>query len=148
MTDMHLGRTFDAVSCLFGSIAYAAVLPKLRTALACLREHLGPGGLVIVEPFLTPDGFVAGHTNSMTAESDGVRVTRSNRSERDGTLCRLNFDYVIEGPGGTEYATEVHEVGLFSVGEMLESFTAAGMTATYDPHGLAGRGLYVASIAA
>jgi hypothetical protein len=113
-----------------------------------MREHVGPGGVVIVEPFLTPDRFTAGHTNTITAGSDGVRVTRKNRSERDGMRCRLIFDYLIEGPHGTERATEVHELGLFSVDEILEGFTAAGMTATYDPHGLAGRGLYLASIAA
>jgi SAM-dependent methyltransferase len=146
MTDLHLGRTFDAVLCLFGSIAYTVTPSRLRAALACLREHVAPGGVVIVEPFLTPDGFVAGHTSSITAESDGVRVTRSNRSERDGAVCRLNFDYVIEGPGGTQRANEVHELGLFSVDEIVEGFTAAGMVASYDPRGLAGRGLYVASL--
>jgi SAM-dependent methyltransferase len=144
MTGMHLGRSFDAVLCLFGSIAYTVAPPKLRAALACLREHVTPGGVAIVEPFLSPDRFVAGHTSSITAESDGVRVTRTNRSERDGAICRLNFEYVIEGPRGTEYATEVHELGLFGVDEILEGFTAAGMTATYDSHGLNGRGLYVA----
>lgn len=148
MTDLHLGRTFDAVLCLFGSIAYTATPAKLRAAFACLREHVVPGGVVVVEPFLTPDQFTAGHTNSITAESEGIRVTRRNRSERDGARCRLNFEYVIEGPHGTECEAEVHELGLFTIDQVLDGFASAGMTATYDPRGPAGRGLYVASIGA
>jgi hypothetical protein len=39
---------------------------------------------------------------------------------------------------------EVHELGLFTPSEMLESFRAAGLSATFDATGLTGRGLYVA----
>jgi len=35
-----------------------------------------------------------------------------------------------------------------SAAQICEAFTAAGMAASDDPHGLVGRGLYVASIAA
>jgi SAM-dependent methyltransferase len=148
MIDFHLGRTYDAVVCLFSSIAYVRTLTRLRQALACFREHLADGGIVVVEPFFTPDAMRPGHTGTRTAEAEGLRVTRANRTELDGRLCRLHFEYQIEGPEGPHRATEVHELGLFTIKETLDSFAAVGLMAAYDDQGLSGRGLYVASPAA
>lgn len=145
MVDFHLGRSYDAVLCLFGSIGYAVTLPRLRQAVACLAAHVAPGGLVVVEPFLTPEQFVPGTTGQITAEAPDLRVTRTHRSERTEQACRLHFEYEIERPAGTEYAAEVHELGLFTVDEMLESFAAAGLAARHEPDGPIGRGIYVAT---
>jgi hypothetical protein len=41
---------------------------------------------------------MAGRTGSITAASDGFCVTRRNRSERDGEVCRLYFDYRSPAP--------------------------------------------------
>jgi SAM-dependent methyltransferase len=147
MVGLHLGRSYDAVLCLFGTIAYAETLPRLQAAICRLREHVVPSGVVIVEPFLTPDGFKPGVTGSLTAEAGAVRVTRTHRSERDGSRCRLYFDYVVEGSDGVRHASEVHELGLFPVEDMLAAFTAAGLVARHDPQGLSGRGSYVATVA-
>jgi SAM-dependent methyltransferase len=145
MADFHLGRAYDVVVSLFGSIGYVVTLPRLREALACLRDHLVPGGVAVVEPFLTPDAFRPGTAGAHTIESGALRVTRAHRSERDGQRCRLYFEYMIEGPDGTRQSTEVHELGLFTVDEMLAAFSAAGLAVTYDPNGPIGRGVYVAS---
>ncbi len=145
MTDFHLGRSYDVVLSLFGSIGYVVTLPRLREALACLRDHLVPGGVAVVEPFLTPDAFRPGTTGTHTVEADGLRVTRTHRSECTGQRCRLYFHDTIEGPDGTRQSSEVHELGLFTVDEMLAAFSAVGLAVTYDPHGPIGRGVYVAS---
>jgi len=65
----------------------------------------------------------------------------------DGRLSRLRFDYEIAEPEGTRRASEVHDLGLFTTDEMLQSFDAAGLVAEYDAQGLCGRGLYVAKAA-
>ena len=145
MADFHLGRAYDVVVSLFGSIGYVVTLPRLREALACLRDHLVPGGVAVVEPFLTPDAFHPGTAGARTVESGELRVTRTHRSERSGARCRLYFEYTIEGPDGTRQSTEIHELGLFTVDEMLAAFSAAGLAVTYDPSGPIGRGVYVAS---
>lgn len=145
MVDFHLGRSYDVVLSLFGSIGYAVTLPRLREALACLRDHLVPGGVAIVEPFLTPEAFGSGSDGAHTVEADGLRVTRTQRIERDGARCRLYFHDTIEGPDGTRRSTEVHELGLFTIDEMLAAFSAVGLAVTYDPHGPIGRGVYVAT---
>jgi SAM-dependent methyltransferase len=148
MTSFALGRRYDAVVNLFSSIGYAVTVPRLHAAIACMAAHVAPDGIVVVEPFLTPDTFGEGRTGSMTAAADGLHVTRINRSERVGELCRLTFEYTIEDAAGTRHATELHELGLFTVDDTLAGFAAAGLVADYDPQGPTGRGLYVARPAA
>src|SRR2546423_1806434 len=85
---------------------------------------------------------VRGPAGAHTVEAGDLRVTRIHRSERDGERCRLYFEYTIEGPDGTRESTEVHELGLFTVDEMLAAFSAAGLAVTYDPNSPIGRGVY------
>ena len=51
--------------------------------------------------------------------------------------------YLRPSPAGLEYYTERIELGLFSRDEMTWAFEFSGMTVTYDPKGLMGRGLYI-----
>src|SRR5689334_7488828 len=50
MTAFDLGRRYDAVTCLFGSIGYLRTIDRVRLALACFRRHLASGGVMVVEP--------------------------------------------------------------------------------------------------
>jgi hypothetical protein len=59
-------------------------------------------------------------------------------------VSRLTFEYLVGRPEGVERAREEHVLSLFSHEEMASAFTAAGLTATHDPAGLTGRGLYIA----
>ncbi len=147
MVDFHLGQRYDAVLCLFSSIGYLCTLSNVRRALACFREHLAPGGVVIVEPWFAPDVLEPGHTTTRTAEARGLRVVRVSQTEVQDRLSRLRFDYEIHGPGGVRHATEVHELGLFTTDEMLRSFEEVGLLAEHDAQGLTGRGLFVAKAA-
>jgi SAM-dependent methyltransferase len=144
MVDFHLGRRYDAVLCLFSSIGYTRTLPDLRRALACFREHLAVGGVVLVEPWFPPGAMDHGRKETRTVEARGLRVVRVGRVELRDRLSRIHFDYEIRGPDGVRHETEVHELGLFTTDEMLQSFSAAGLAVEYDPQGLTGRGLYVA----
>ncbi len=127
---------------------YVRTLPDVCRALACFREHLATNGVVIVEPWFTPDVLENGRTATRTAETQGLRVVRLSRTELDGRLSRLRFDYEIHGPDGVRLATEVHELGLFTTDEMLRSFDSSGLVAQHDAKGLTGRGLFVARAAA
>jgi hypothetical protein len=67
----------------------------------------------------------------------------ANLLRRMSPRCKTVLD-VACGTGGTRRASEVHELGLFTVAELLEAFRQAGLRAEYDPKGLTDRGLYVA----
>jgi SAM-dependent methyltransferase len=144
MSGFRLPHRYDAVVCLFSSIGYLRTLDRVAGAFACFREHLAPGGVVVVEPWFAPGVLEHGRVARNTGEADGVRVTRSSRVEVEGRLSRLHFDYEITDGTGTRHASEVHELGLFTTQEILEAFRQAGLEADYDPKGLTDRGLYVA----
>lgn len=144
MCDVHLDHRYDAVICLFSSIGYARTLDRVESAFRCFREHLAPGGVIFVEPWFPPGFLEHGRVMSHDAAADGVHVTRVSRTEVDGRLSRLYFDYEITEHGTTRRASEVHELGLFTVEEMADAFTRAGLDATFDPHGFCDRGLFVA----
>jgi hypothetical protein len=144
MSEFHLPERYDALLCLFSSIGYLRTLDRVTRALACFREHLAPGGVALVEPWLTPGVLDPAKRFTHTGEARGVSVSRHSRVEIEGTLSRLLFDYEIEDHGEARQFSEVHELGLFTTEEMMQAFREAGLGVEYDPAGLTGRGLFIA----
>ena len=144
MRDFHLGRRYDAVLCLFSSIGYVRTVDGVTSAIACFREHIAPSGVIIVEPWFPPGVLDDGHVSSAVNEASGIRVERRARTEIDGRMSRLHFDYDVVDHGRAYQTTEVHELGLFTVDEMRRAFEINGLAVEHDPKGLIGRGLYVA----
>lgn len=144
MTSFTLPTRYDVVQCLFSSIGYVRTLENVRRALERFRDHLAPGGVILVEPWFAPGILEHGRVSINTAQSDAVRVARMAHMEVDGRLSRLRFEYLIGNASGIERASEVHELGLFTTEEQLGAFEDAGLTATHDPAGLDGRGLFIA----
>jgi SAM-dependent methyltransferase len=144
MSAFHLPDRYDAVLCLFSSIGYLRTLDRVTTALVCFREHLAPGGVILVEPWFRPGVLDPEKRFMDTGEANGVRVSRHSRIEIDGTLSRLLFDYEIDEHGEVRRASEVHELGLFTTEEMMRAFRDAALDVQHDPEGLTGRGLFTA----
>ena len=139
-----LGRRYDVVLSLFSSIGYLQTPQRLRAALTCCRRHLEKGGVVIVEPWLTPDVMVDGAGTTTRAESGGARVERTSRTRVEGRVSTIEFRYRVEDASGVRSFEETHRLGLFTETEMLAAFGEAGLAATLDAVGVTGRGLYVA----
>ena len=146
MADFDLGSQFDAVTCLFSAIGYVRTEDGLRRAIASFARHLRPGGVAVVEPWLSPEGFRPGMMPRLdVSESAELTVARMGRTERDGDLSAIVFVHMVGYPGGIDYWEDRHLLGLFTHQQMLDAFAAAGLEVVeYDAHGLIGRGLYVA----
>ncbi|RZV47407.1 MAG: class I SAM-dependent methyltransferase [Acidimicrobiia bacterium] len=146
MTGFDLGRRFDAVVCLFSSIAYVQTLAALRSTMKCFADHLNPGGVVVLEPWFPADQWDDGYVGIMSARTEELAVARSSTSIRESERSViLRFGFAVAYPDGTiDTFVEDHPTGQFTVDEHLVAFTAAGLAADYDPEGLMGRGLYVA----
>lgn len=147
MAMFELGHRYDVVMCLFSSIGYMKTLERVTAALRCFRRHLAEDGVIVVEPWFAPGVLRDGPGSPRRAEAGGVRVERTSHTTVEGRLSTLIFNYRFEDARGVHVAREVHELGLFTRDEMMASFRAAGLAATYDSSGLTGRGLYVARIA-
>lgn len=143
MASFDLGNAFDVVLCLFSSIGYMETPERLRQATRRLVSHVAPGGLLLVEPWLHPDGYEVGHVGLLTVEEADLKITRMNSSRRDGDVSVLDFHYLVGTSRGIEHFTEDHRLGLFTDQEYRDALTDVGLELLEDAD-LMGRGLYVA----
>ncbi len=147
MRTFNLGRQFDVVTCMFSAIGYMQTPEDLVHALANMAGHLTADGVLIVEPWLSPDQFEDRHLSApMVASGPGWHVVRVNDSRIQGRLSVMRFHYLVARPGKVEHMVETHSPALFDVDEYRAAFEAAGLTAELDPDGLMGRGLWVARL--
>lgn len=145
MGNFALPHRYDLVICLFSSIGYLTTLDRVTRALVCFREHLTPGGLVMVEPWFEPGVLDPTRVTTNIGEAPGIRVARTARVAVDARSSRLFFDYEIGDATGTRRASEVHEMALYTRSELLQAFRDAGLEAQFDEKGLFdNRGLYLA----
>jgi SAM-dependent methyltransferase len=145
MADFDLGKRFDAVVCMFSSIGYVRTEERLRSALASMARHLEPGGVLVVEPWLSPEVWRDRHVGAVFVDEPELKIARMNVAEREGNVSMVVFEYLVGTPDGIERFSEPHELGLFTVGQYLAAFRAAGLEVDHDPEGPMGRGLYIAT---
>jgi SAM-dependent methyltransferase len=143
MVDFNLGRTFDSVVCLFSAIGYVVTVVRLRSAIAAMARHLAPGGVLLIEPWLTPEGYTPGTVHALYVEQPELKIARINVAAVQGRVSVLDFHYLVGTPAGVEYFTERHELGLFTHDEYRQAAVAAGLEASYELEGLIGRGLLI-----
>ena len=143
MRDFDLERQFEVVICLFSAIGYMRTKTDLYKAIRSMRRHLLPGGILLVEPWFTPEQWHRGRVSTILVEKPDIKIVRMTRGGAKGKVSLLDFHYLIGTSRGIKHIVEHHEFGLFSHEEYLDAFTKAGLTVTHDPEGVDGRGLYI-----
>jgi SAM-dependent methyltransferase len=144
MRQFDLGKKYDVVQCLFSSIGYLTKGDDVVRALECFARHLAPGGIVIVEPWITPENWKHTGPSMLSVDQPDLKICRMNVNRLDGNLTIIPFDYLIATDTVVEHVQEEHVLALYTVDEMLEFFQRASLKVRHDPQGLDGRGLYVA----
>ena len=143
MLTFGLARRFDVVTCLFSSVGYLRSVEALNQAVANMARHVKPGGLLVVEPWLTPESWLPGTLWSDYVDQPNLKVARISVSELKGRLALIDFHILVARGAEVDYFRERHELTLFTQDECMASFQSAGLDVTLDPEGLIGRGLYV-----
>jgi ubiquinone/menaquinone biosynthesis C-methylase UbiE len=143
MMDFDLGKEFDIVTCLFSSIGYVKTLDNLNRAVKCMSSHLIAGGVLIIEPWFTPDSWNPGTVAANFVDEPELKIARMNISCVEGKLSFFDFHYLIATPEGVQSFIERHELGLFEIDEMSETMKRSGLEVIYDAEGLTGRGLFM-----
>ena len=145
MTEFDLGRTFDVVTVLFGSITFARTVQAMERSIEALARHVAPGGLLLVEPLWEPDMHREGELKLNVVDKPDLKIAWMYTSERVGDLAHWENHFLVGTPNGVDTFVEVHEAGLFTDAQYRQAFASAGLTIIeWDPAGPCGRGLYIA----
>jgi SAM-dependent methyltransferase len=143
MREMALSRRFDAVTCLFSSVAYG---DDLAGAVAALAAHVAPGGVLVVDGWIRPDRWLdpaPPHPLMARSEDGSLAVSRMGASTTDGRRTRLDLQYLIGRTGApTEHVVERHDLTLYTDDEYRAAFAAAGLTVDVVPGPFAERDRY------
>jgi ubiquinone/menaquinone biosynthesis C-methylase UbiE len=143
MTDFDLGHQFDVIVCLFSSIGYVKTKSRLQKAIKTMNRHLLPGGVLLIEPWFTPKQWHPGRAFMTQINKPDLKIVRMSHSGQSGKISFIEFQYLIGTAKGIEHLTEIHELGLFTHKEYMDTIKATGLNVKHDSEGLDGRGLYI-----
>ena len=142
MQTLQLGTRFDVVTCLFGSIAYARTVPKLRKTLRSLSAHIKINGFLIIEPWISPKNFVSGFISSNNSQIEHGVMHRLSLSHKRVNGADIDEHYLIAHNGKVRYYRDTHHLGLFGITTIWDELRRLGFYITLSkrsnlfPHGI------------
>ncbi len=143
MTRFKLKRQFDIITCLFSAIGHVESKTRMRRAIRNMASHLKPGGIAIVEPWITPENFQQGIVGANYVDKSKLKIARINISKVRGHVSFFEYHYLIGTPRKIEHIIDKGRMGLWTHTEYQEAFRDSGLEVKYDIDGLMGRGLYL-----
>jgi SAM-dependent methyltransferase len=145
MRAFRLPRAFDAITCMFSSIGYLGARADMAAAVERMAAHLVPGGVLVVEPWWSPDRFIDKYVSGEVISEEGRTVSRVSRTRRLGAgSAEMEVHFVVADASRVHHFSETHAIALFTREEHLDAFERAGCTAEFIEEGPSGPGLYVA----
>lgn len=145
MRELHLGRRFDVVTCLFSSIGHLPNTIDLEATFRSFALHLEAGGTILVEPWWFPDRFIHGYVSAATIDAPWGAVSRVSHSVREEGNSTIEVHYLVAERGrGITQLRENHVLSLFTLDDHLRAFEAAGLSARYIESSMFERGIFVA----
>ena len=146
MRTFDLGRQFDVVTCLFGSIGYVESFDELVTTIRNLGKHVMPGGFIVVEPWLSPERYRLGALTAHSANSEDVTVSWMYSAEIADGRSIFDIHHLVGSSDDVEHFVERHSLALFTTEQYERAFRLAGLTSEFDEVGLFGYGMLIAKI--
>jgi ubiquinone/menaquinone biosynthesis C-methylase UbiE len=143
MRTLALGPRFDVVACLFSGIGYVRSVDELDIAIAAMAAHLTPGGVLLVEPWFTPEAWRPGTVHgSLVVDEPELKVARLVVSSTRDRFAVTPMHHLVARPSGVNHFVETHELLLATADEYRAAFEAAGLELGHEPDVLV-RGLWI-----
>ncbi|MED5369394.1 MAG: class I SAM-dependent methyltransferase [Myxococcota bacterium] len=84
---------------LFGALCHLD-LDGVSAAARCAFEALKPGGVVLVEPWVSARDFVPGEPHMVVVDTPRLKVCRQVVTRREGQRAVMDFHYLVAWSGG------------------------------------------------
>ena len=145
MRRLSIQRVFDVVTCLFSSIGYMTSYRDLCQAINSMALVLKAGGVLIIEPWLSPSVYQPGGVSADFIDQPGLKIARISTPKKRRSVSVVEMHYLIGRPTGFQEFAEIHRLGLFPENQYRRAIerSQTGLSATYDSEGLTGRGLWI-----
>jgi len=125
MVDFVLGRSFDALVCLYGSIGFVRTLENLNNAVSNFAAHLKCGGVLCLTPWSTQEEFEPKIVVDVVKHAN-VHISRMENVKRKAPgLVEVDFHHLVGQDDTVTYHTQSIEVGLFSRQQYLDALYSA-----------------------
>ena len=138
MADFRVETCFDAALCLFSSIGYLLTRDRLQAAARCFARALRPGGILIVEPFLSKQDYVPGRLVLQSCDGEALKCTRACIPGLKDERAVLDYHWLVlqKGQDAVEHFVERHELWLCPMELMTGAFEQAGFSVSMEAQGL------------
>lgn len=144
MRSFELELSFDLITCLFSAIGHVETVEAMRSSVARMAAHLRSPGLLLLEPWFTPETFWDGHLAANFQGESETKLAWMYRQRREGLLSILDIHYLVGGEGQPEYIAERQQLGLFTREQTTAALEDAGLDVSYRENAIWNRGLYIA----
>ncbi|MCB0877377.1 MAG: class I SAM-dependent methyltransferase [Thermoleophilia bacterium] len=148
MRDLRVPDPFDVVVSPFSAIGHVRDGDELDMAFASMASCLAPGGVLVVEPWFTPEQWQVGFHGVEVADGEDEILVRANRSGRDGDCSILDLAWTHVSPAGITRLDEQLRLMLFTADRYRSALDRAGLVDVRFEDagpGVAGRGMWIAS---
>src|SRR5262249_36706288 len=108
-----------------------------------MARHLHSGGVLLIEPFFTPEQYWTSHLTLNVTEDEAGKIAWMYTSKRERELAILDIHYLVGTRDEVTHLSERHVLGLFSDAQYTEAIRGAGLNLLHGPTG-PGEGYYVA----
>ena len=145
MRTMALGRNFDIVASLFSSIGYVRSPDELDQAVLRMAEHTTPSGLVVVEPWFTPEQWRPGRRvhGGLLLDRDDQKIVRMTLTSTRGRFAIMPMHHLVATLDGIQHFVEEHEMFLAKPDEYRAAFERAGLLDVDYHESVLPRGIWV-----
>jgi daunosaminyl-N,N-dimethyltransferase/N-dimethyltransferase len=121
-------RPVDAALCLFSSCGYLYDDEARARSLGCFAQAVRPGGVLLLEPFVSADSYREGSTHLQTYEGSELKCVRASVSRRVGDVAVIDFAWLVlrQGASSIDHFTETHSLALHDAKRLDRLVEAAG----------------------
>jgi|GEM_PF-532851 len=144
MKNFKLNKSFDVVTCLFSAIGHLKNYNELEKTIKNFSAHLKPGGVLLIEPWMTNIDFNQA-PYLLTYESEDLKIARLSVGKGNGDNMTFDFNFLVAEKGKpVKHFIDVMTLTKFDVKKTKKIMEKYGMKARFDKRGiLTGKGLFI-----
>jgi SAM-dependent methyltransferase len=144
--DIGLRAHFDVICSFGGAIGYCQSFSELRQACEAMVERLAPAGLLVIEPWLSPENFIVGRTVFDQYSSTEINIARMYVSQRQDGHSVFDMKYLVALNGKIFAYDDVHTLSLFTDEQYRECLESCGVELHDEAAREFGYGLFVGTV--